>query len=241
MNTDLESGRTLAQALSDGLASDFAHEVVLFPPSPFLLAIQEIANGNSNIQVGSQDVYFEASGAYTGQISTSMVVSTGAQWNLVGHSERRHVFGETDEDTNKKVKVSLEAGLTPVLCVGEKLEEREAGQTEEVCLRQLRSGLEGLSSEEIAKTVVAYEPVWAIGTGKTATPEQADEVHRAIRADLVNLASQEIAAAYPILYGGSVNEGNVKELLAKADIDGALVGGASLVPDKFLAICNWDR
>jgi triosephosphate isomerase len=168
-----------------------------------------------------------------------MVLSTGASWALIGHSERRSIFGESDGLVRKKTGAALAAGLKPIVCVGETLAERRAGRTLEVVLGQLRRGLEGLSPAEAAHVTIAYEPVWAIGTGVNASPQEGQEVHRAIRAELAELAGRDVAAAARILYGGSVSASNVKALLSEPDIDGALVGGASLEADKFLPICHW--
>lgn len=196
-----------------------------FPPAVSLLPTTEALRGRPDIQVGAQDVYWEPKGAFTGATSVPLAKGAGAAGALVGHSERRHVFGETDAETGRKVKAILAAGLTPMLCVGEKLDQREAGETEAVVLRQLRAGLDGLQGGEIARVLVAYEPVWAIGTGKNATPQDASQVHQAIRRELSRLG---VAGRIPVLYGGSVNQGNVAALVAEPEIDGVLVGGASL-------------
>lgn len=196
-----------------------------FPPAVSLLPTAEALRGRPDIQVGAQDVHWEPKGAFTGATSVPLAKGAGAAGALVGHSERRHVFGETDAETGKKVKAILAAGLTPMLCVGEKLEQREAGETEAVVLRQLRAGLDGLSGAEIGKVLIAYEPVWAIGTGRNATPQDASQVHQAIRRELARLGAP---GRIPVLYGGSVNLGNVASLVAEPEIDGVLVGGASL-------------
>ncbi len=198
-----------------------------FPSAVAIEAVAGAVQGRSDLRVGAQNVYWEPKGAFTGETSIGLAAGAGASGALVGHSERRHVFGETDGETGKKVKALLAAGLTPMLCVGEKLPEREAGETETVCIRQLRAGLEGLGAADLAKVLIAYEPVWAIGTGKNATPADASAVHRAIRAELTALGA---AGHVPVLYGGSVNPGNAAALLAEGEIDGVLVGGASLDP-----------
>jgi triosephosphate isomerase len=242
MHKDLEGCRALASAIAAGLDADLNADVLLFPPAPFLSTVVDaVAGASQAVGVGSQNLHHESQGAFTGEISHEMIRSTGADWALIGHSERRQIFGEDDAFLNKKVLAALEADLHAVLCVGETLEEREAGQTEDVVLGQVRGGLAGLDSAAIAKLVIAYEPVWAIGTGKTATPEQGAAVHASIRAEIGKLASPEVAANLRILYGGSVNPQNVKDLLSEPDIDGALVGGASLDADKFLQLCYWDR
>jgi len=184
--------------------------------------------GRPDISVGAQDVHWEPKGAFTGETSIQLAKGAGATGALVGHSERRHVFGETDAETRRKVRALLEAGLTPMLCVGETLAERVAQQTESVVTRQLREGLHNLSAADLARVLIAYEPVWAIGTGKNATPEDAAEVHRAVRGVVAELG---LGGRATVLYGGSVNKGNVQALVAQDEIDGVLVGGASLDPE----------
>jgi triosephosphate isomerase len=182
-----------------------------------------------------QNIHWEAKGAFTGEISGSMARDAGAHYALVGHSERRHVFDETDEETGRKVAACFRSGLTPILCVGEKLEERESGETDIVVLRQLRAGLSAIEKTQVAHVLIAYEPVWAIGTGKNATPEDASRVHRLIRYEL-KLMAPEKYTAIPILYGGSVNRGNAAQLLGAPDVEGLLVGGASLDPEAWSSI-----
>lgn len=198
-----------------------------FPSAVSLETVAAAIASRADVKAGAQNVYWEPKGAFTGETSVGLAAGAGAAGALVGHSERRHVFGETDAETGKKVKALLAAGLTPMLCVGEKLPEREAGDTEKVCIRQLRAGLEGLGPTDLARVLIAYEPVWAIGTGKNATPVDASAVHRAIRAELRALGG---TSQVPILYGGSVNTGNAAALLAEQELDGVLVGGASLDP-----------
>jgi triosephosphate isomerase len=210
-------------------------QIILFPSTVALAAVVEGLKDRSDIRVGIQNIYWEAKGAFTGEVSASMARDAGAHYALVGHSERRHVFGETDEQTGRKVAACFRAGLTPILCIGEKLEERESGETDVVVLRQLRAGLSGIEPAQIAHVLIAYEPVWAIGTGKNATPEDASRVHRLIRYEL-KLMSPEKYTAIPILYGGSVNRGNVAPLLAAAEVEGVLVGGASLDPEAWSSI-----
>ena len=210
-------------------------QVILFPSTVALAAVVEGLKDRSDIRVGVQNIHWEAKGAFTGEISGSMARDAGAHYALVGHSERRHVFGETDEQAGKKVQACFRTGLTPMLCVGETLEERESGDTEIVVLRQLRAGLSGIEPAQIAHVLIAYEPVWAIGTGKNATPEDASRVHRLIRYEL-KLMSPEKYSAIPILYGGSVNRGNAPQLLAAPEVEGLLVGGASLDPEGWSSI-----
>jgi triosephosphate isomerase len=204
-----------------------------FPPSVSLEATARAFANRGDVRVGAQDVHWEPKGAFTGATSVPLAVGAGAAGALVGHSERRHVFGETDAETGRKVNAILGAGLTAMLCVGEKLAEREAGETEAVCIRQLRAGLAGITAEGWARLLIAYEPVWAIGTGKNATPQDAAQVHRAIRAELSRLGAP---GRVPVLYGGSVNQGNVAALIAESEIDGVLVGGASLDPSAWATL-----
>ncbi|HET8635071.1 MAG TPA: triose-phosphate isomerase [Gemmatimonadales bacterium] len=200
-----------------------------FTPGPSIEAAATSARNRADVSVGVQNVYWEPKGAFTGEISVDIAKDAGARGALVGHSERRHAFGESDEATGLKVRAVLDGGLVAMLCVGETLEQREAGETEAVCLRQLRAGLAKVAASELDQVLVAYEPVWAIGTGRTATPEDAAAVHGTLRAALTRLG----AAAPAILYGGSVNLGNVRELMAQGEIDGVLVGGASLDPVRW--------
>jgi triosephosphate isomerase len=199
-----------------------------FPPASSIPAVAEALSERPDVRVGAQNVHWEAKGAFTGETSVAIAREAGASGALVGHSERRHVFGETDDEVRRKVAALLAAGLTPMLCVGEKLEQREAGETEAVVRRQLDAALAGLDAEGLGRIIIAYEPVWAIGTGRNATPADAAAVHRVIRADL---AARGAAGRVPILYGGSVNPANALALLAEEELDGVLVGGASLDPD----------
>ncbi len=212
-------------------------EIVLAPPFPSLGVVASLTAG-TNVGVASQNVHFAPEGAYTGEISPAMVKDAGARYAIIGHSERRQYFTESDDSVNRKVKAALAFGLVPILCLGETLGEREAGKTSEVAGRQLRAGLDGIDAPESRKVVVAYEPVWAIGTGKTATPEQAQEVHAFLRGILKELWGSS-ADAVRILYGGSVKPENIADLMAKEDIDGALVGGASLKADAFARIVKF--
>ena len=218
-------------ALDDG---NTAAEVVVCPPFTNLQAAAEALKG-SRIALGAQNMHWAASGAYTGEISADMLKGLGVTHVIIGHSERRQYFAETDDTVNKKVKAALAAGLVPIVCVGETLAEREGGKMEAVVTGQVKNGLAGLSCE-LAGVIIAYEPVWAIGTGKVATPAQAQEVHALIRKTLAQLASCDIAAKVRVQYGGSMNAGNAKELMAQPDIDGGLIGGASLKAADFAAV-----
>ena len=212
---------------------------LFFPPAVSLPAVVEETQGHRDVAVGVQNVHWEPKGAFTGETSAALAAEAGATWALVGHSERRHKFGETDEETGKKVRAALAAGLSPLLCVGELIEERRAGRTDQVVLRQLAAGLSGLDGAATGRVTVAYEPVWAIGTGVNATPTDAAAVHRSIR---VWLQSRTPAATRAmILYGGSVNPENAAGLLAQEEIDGFLVGGASLDAESWLKILDTER
>jgi triosephosphate isomerase (TIM) len=218
-------------ALSEGADC----EVVICPTFVCLAPVHEAIQG-SHVALGAQDVHWEEKGAYTGKVSGEMLKSAGVKYVIIGHSEQRTYFHETNATVNKKVKAVLKAGLLPIICVGETLEQREAGRTEEVCQDHIRGAYEGLSKEDALRTVVAYEPVWAIGTGRTATPQQAQEVHAFIRNLLKSMYDQETADQIRIQYGGSMKADNAKELLSQADIDGGLIGGASLKADDFRGI-----
>jgi triosephosphate isomerase (TIM) len=212
--------------------------VLVFPPSLSLAAALEATRQRDDIRLGVQNIFWEASGAFTGEISAPMARAAGAGFVLVGHSERRHVFGETILDTARKTRAAVQTGLVPVLCVGETLDERRAGRAEAVVAEQLAGVFDGLEAAEAEVLLVAYEPVWAIGTGETASPADASEMHAAIRRDLEARYGEARAAALRILYGGSVNTGNAAELLSAPDIDGVLIGGASLDPQGFARICG---
>lgn len=237
MNLSLQQSVELAKGLV-GAAKDAKAEVAVCVPFTALTVVSEALKG-TNIRVGAQDVYWEASGAYTGEVSTSMLLDAGAKMVIIGHSERRRLFGDTDDWINKKTKAALKAGLTPIMCVGETLEEREAQRTFRVLETQLKGGLAGFAPAELAPLVIAYEPVWAIGTGKTATPQQAQEAHLFIRKQCALLVSEGFAAGVRILYGGSVTDQNVDALMSEPDLDGALVGGASLKADQFKRIIGF--
>jgi triosephosphate isomerase len=209
--------------------------VIFFPPALSLTTVVDALRDRPDIEAGVQNIHWEDKGAFTGENSAPMAHDAGATVALVGHSERRHVFGETDEQTARKMAAAVRAGLIPMLCVGEKIEEREAGQTEGVVVRQLRAGTSGIEPRAIADILVAYEPVWAIGTGKTATPQDASATHQIIRRELAALIGER-ASTVPILYGGSVNKGNAQALLAADEVNGLLVGGASLDAEGWSSI-----
>jgi triosephosphate isomerase len=213
-------------------------EIAVFPPFIDLPAAAEVAKG-SNVAIGGQDLYWEKEGAFTGEISPAMLLALGCTHVIIGHSERRQYFGETDDTVNLKLKAALESGLTPIVCVGEVLEEREAGLTDDVLRRQCVRAFHKLSGKKAAKLVVAYEPVWAIGTGKTATPQLAAEAHALIRGEVGKALGDALANNIRILYGGSVKPENAKALMSEEEIDGALVGGASLDPKSFAAIVKY--
>ena len=211
--------------------------------APTFIALSAVfaAIKNSPVALGAQNLYWEDEGAYTGEISAPMLKSAGCQYCIIGHSERRQYFGETDETVNKKIKAAIKAGLQPVLCVGETEKERESGQTLSILDKQIKKGLEGLVSEQLDWLIIAYEPVWAIGTGKTATDDQAQEVHQFIRSLVKNNFDQALSDSIRILYGGSVKPDNIASLMAMPDIDGALVGGASLSAESFSQIIKFKR
>ncbi|HET6880626.1 MAG TPA: triose-phosphate isomerase [Pirellulales bacterium] len=235
MNLDRRQSVDLAKAVAER-AGDLAHlDLAVCPPSVYLDAVGQALAGSS-VELGGQNMYHEASGAFTGEISAAMLLDLGCRYVILGHSERRQILGETDEQINRKVVAALAAGLTPIVCVGELLNEREAGQTAAVIRRQFTGSLAGLSAEQMGRVVIAYEPVWAIGTGKVATPQQAQEVHLDLRNLIVERYNAALAQQVRIQYGGSVKPGNAAELLSQPDIDGALVGGASLKADDFLGI-----
>jgi triosephosphate isomerase (TIM) len=235
MNTTPAEARAFAERFLAQSRPVEGRTIWFFPPAVSLEATAGALAGRADLNVGAQDVHWEPKGAFTGATSVSLAQGAGARGALVGHSERRHVFGETDAETGKKVRALLAAGLTPMLCVGEKLEQREAGETETVVVRQLRAGLETVASAEFARVIIAYEPVWAIGTGRNATPQDASAVHRAIRVELTRLGA---TGRIPVLYGGSVNLGNVASLVAESEVDGVLVGGASLEPDGWAKLIS---
>lgn len=234
MNKTPAEAKELLTAVAP-LVKDADCEVIACVPFVDLQTALDAAQG-TNVKIGAENCHWAESGAFTGEISAPMLASMGVEYVVLGHSERRQYFGETDETVNKRTKAALAAGLKPIVCVGELLWERECDITEEVIARQIKLDLFDVSAEDVKKTVIAYEPVWAIGTGKTATAEQAEEVCGFIRATLAKLYSQDVADAVTIQYGGSMNDGNADELLSKVNVDGGLIGGASLVAEKFAAI-----
>jgi triosephosphate isomerase len=234
MNKTPSQAKTLLGEIAP-LVKDADCEVIACVPYVDLCTAIEAVKG-TNIKIGAENCHWAESGAFTGEISTGMLTELGVEYVVLGHSERRQYFGETDETVNKRTKAALAAGLKPIVCVGELLWERECNITEEVIARQIKLDLFDVSAEDVKKTIIAYEPVWAIGTGKTATAEQAEEVCAFIRATLAKLYGQETADAVTIQYGGSMNEKNCDELVAKENVDGGLIGGASLVAEKFAAI-----
>jgi triosephosphate isomerase len=235
MNLDRTAAVALASAVAQGVGASPPAHVAVCPPFVYLEAVAAALRGSA-VALGAQNAYFERSGAYTGEVSSAMLVDIGCRYVILGHSERRHRLGESDEVVNKKVHAALAAGLMPILCLGELLAEREANSTAEVIERQFLGSLNGISDELMRRLTIAYEPVWAIGTGKVATPEQAEEVHLGLRKLLQHRYNAAIAEEVRIQYGGSVKPANAAELLRQPNVDGFLVGGASLVAADFLAI-----
>lgn len=234
MNKTPSEAKELLNSIAP-LVKDADCEVIACVPYVDLCTAIETVKG-TNIKIGAENCHWAESGAYTGEISTGMLKELGVEYVVLGHSERRQYFGETDETVNKRTKAALAAGLKPIVCVGELIWERECNITEEVIARQIKLDLFDVSAEDVKKTIIAYEPVWAIGTGKTATADQAEEVCAFIRTTLAKLYGQDVADAVTIQYGGSMNDGNAAELLSKTNVDGGLIGGASLVAEKFAAI-----
>lgn len=235
MNTNSASAVALASGLAKELDAIDAVDVAVCPPFVYLQSVAAALSA-SNIAVGAQNVYFEDSGAFTGEISCEMLKDASCTYAIIGHSERRHVMGETDELINKKIVAAINSGLLPIFCVGELLEDRQAEKTSEVVVEQIKKGLAGLCQERVQAVTVAYEPVWAIGTGLTATPDQAQQVHGMIRSLLAELYNEDIAQKIRIQYGGSAKPSNTSELMAQPDVDGLLVGGASLKVEDFSAM-----
>ncbi len=231
-----ETARGIVELLHGSEETD----IMIAPPSTALVPVSRII-GDTPVDLGAQNLFWENQGAYTGEVSAPMLISAGCRYVIIGHSERRQYFGETDQDVNKKIRAAIAAGLVPVFCIGETESERDSEKTFSVLDKQLEKGLEGLSEEQFRPGLIAYEPVWAIGTGKTATPQQAQDVHAYIRTFLKKRFSPETAEATRILYGGSVKPANTAELMALADVDGALVGGASLKPEIFAEIIHYKR
>lgn len=238
MNLDRVKARDLAAAVAARAAEAGTTELVLCPPAVYVETVATALGGSSPVALGAQNMHDQSSGAFTGEVAPPMLLDLGCRYVILGHSERRTLFGETDAVVNAKARAALAAGLTPIVCVGETLEEREGGRTAAVVTTQVQGSLAGLTPADLEKIVVAYEPVWAIGTGKVATPQQAQEVHALIRGLLGGLASPAVAAKVRIQYGGSVKPDNAADLAVQPDIDGALVGGASLKADDFLGIAK---
>jgi len=237
MNGDSESTTSLINGIADGRDDVTTAEVLVCPPYILIPRAADALNGRADIVLGAQDLDINQNGAFTGQISAAMLVDAGCKYVIVGHSERRAIYGESDQDVADKFKVAQDGGLIPVLCVGETLEERESGNTESVVARQIQAVIDLVGIDNFDNAVIAYEPVWAIGTGKTATPEMAQEVHEFIR-DMLSALNTGVADNLRLLYGGSMNAGNAESLIGMADIDGGLIGGASLQAESFLAICK---
>ncbi|MFC1525164.1 triose-phosphate isomerase [Planctomycetota bacterium] len=240
MNTNRKGALGLVKELKQEIGNISDIEVGICPPFVYLGPIKQ-ALTDTNLKLGGQDMYWEEKGAFTGEIAGVMLKDIGCSHVIIGHSERRHVLGETDEAINKKLKSALQAGLTPIFCIGELLEEREQGITERVLRNQVEYGLDDFGPDEIKRMLIAYEPVWAIGTGKTATPAQAQEVHLFIRNLIARLANENVSRNISILYGGSVKPDNINDLMAQPDVDGALVGGASLKADSFIELVQKAR
>ena len=238
MNKTISEAVDLVRQLKASASGVRDVDIVVAPPFTALGAVFREIKG-SNVELGAQDVFWKSSGAYTGEVSPTMLKDVGCRYVIIGHSERRQYFGEGDESVQKKIKASLGEGLLPIVCVGEALEAREAGKTFDVIKVQVVKGLEGFSQDEMEKITIAYEPIWAIGTGKTATPQQAEEVHAFIREQLTNLTNRQVSEQMRIQYGGSVNPDNISDLMAQPNIDGALVGGASLKVDSFSRIVKF--
>jgi triosephosphate isomerase len=235
MNLSRDQAVRLAQKLARSIGVESGVELAVFPPSVYLEAVGSALAGSA-IGLGAQNVYHESSGAFTGEVSPGMLVDIGCRYVIIGHSERRNILGESDQAVNRKIHAALTANLTPIVCIGELLGERQAGQTLEVIRRQFAGSLHGLSDSDMARVVIAYEPVWAIGTGRVATPDQAEQVHIEVRRLLGSRYNERLADSVRIQYGGSVKPDNAAALLVQPNIDGALVGGASLVAEDFLAI-----
>ena len=238
MNMTPSEAKTLIEELKP-LVRDAKCEVVVCPPYVDLAVVSELIKG-SNIRLGAQNIHWAEKGAFTGEVSANMLKELGVEYAIIGHSERRQYFGETDETVNARAKAAIAAGITPIICVGESLEEREKGNTEAKVSGQVRKDLEGIAAEDVAKLVIAYEPIWAIGTGKTATDEQANETIGVIRATVAGMFGRETAEALRIQYGGSMKPSNARSLMAMPEIDGGLIGGASLKAVDFSQVVNYN-
>ncbi|HAM38186.1 MAG: triose-phosphate isomerase [Elusimicrobia bacterium RIFOXYC2_FULL_34_12] len=238
MNKTVKESVELVSVLKQKLTDVKNREILVCPSYISLYAVKE-ALKNTNIKVGAQNMYFEKSGAFTGEISPLMLKDINCDYVIIGHSERRQYFGETDESVNKKMKVAFESGIIPIVCVGETLQQREKNETFLIIEKQIKIGVAGLSGEQMKKLVIAYEPVWAIGTGKTATPQQAEEIHAFIRKLYSELYGKDAAEDIRILYGGSVKPDNISEIMKQPNIDGGLIGGAALKADDFIKLVNY--
>ncbi len=234
----VSEARTLVSGLAEKLAEVKGVEIVVCPPFTALFPVTELLT-NSNIAVGAQDLFWEEEGAFTGEVSPVMLKELGCKYVIIGHSERRQYFGETDEQVNKKVKAAFKHGLNPIICVGETLEQHDAGKTGTIVASQVEKALSGIEEENIPKIVIAYEPIWAIGTGRSSTGEDANQVIALIRQSIAQSFREDLAAKVRIQYGGSVKTNNIKEFMSQPEIDGALVGGASLKVDSFTSIINY--
>jgi triosephosphate isomerase (TIM) len=241
MNKTAGEAVFVVQELEDLVEDAVGVEIVVVPPFIALRALEVVlAQDKTNIKLGAQNMNAEEEGAYTGEISPLMLLDVGVEYVIIGHSERRQLFGETDANVSKKVKSALDHGLIPIMCCGETLDEREGNLTEKIIGRQVKAGLEGLSPSEIVRVIIAYEPIWAIGTGRTATPEQANETVAFVRKTVADMFGSDIADEVRVLYGGSVKPDNIDALMAMSDIDGALVGGACLEPASFARIVKFN-
>ncbi|MEW6556644.1 MAG: triose-phosphate isomerase [Elusimicrobiota bacterium] len=238
MNKTVGEAVELVTQLKQKLSDVKNREMLVCPPFVAIVIVREIVK-NSNIKLGAQNMYFEKSGAFTGEISPVMLKDVGCEYVIIGHSERRQYFGETDDSVNKKMKVAFENGLIPIVCIGETLQQREQNETFSVVERQVKTGLTGLTGEQANRLVIAYEPVWAIGTGKTATPQQAEEIHAFIRKLYCEMYGKDSGEAVRILYGGSIKPDNFAEIMKQPNIDGGLVGGASLKADDFIKLVRY--
>ncbi|MBN1385088.1 MAG: triose-phosphate isomerase [Elusimicrobia bacterium] len=238
MNKTVGEAVELAGLLKQNLQDVKDREIVICPTYISIFAVKEVIK-NSNVKLGAQNMYFEKSGAFTGEVSAFMLKNAGCDYVIIGHSERRQYFGETDEGINKKLHVANKEGLIPIVCIGETLTQREKNETFSVIEKQIKTGIAGLDAEQAKKLVVAYEPVWAIGTGKTATPQQAEEVHAFIRKLYSEIYGKDAAECVRILYGGSVKPNNISEIMKQPNIDGGLIGGASLKADDFIKLVRY--
>lgn len=238
MNLTRKEAYELAKAIKDGIVNGTKDEIILAPTFTNIEVVKKAVEG-SQILISAQNICWEEKGAFTGEVSPIQIKELGCDYVIIGHSERRKIFGETDEMVNKKIKAAIKNGIKVILCVGETLDEREIGLTHNVVERQIIAGLKDITASDISNIVIAYEPVWAIGTGKTATPQQAQDVHLFIRGVMEKLYSKDLANSVRIIYGGSVKAENIDELIAEPDIDGVLVGGESLKADKFLRIIHY--